>query len=171
MTKETVKTIAKKKLGEYGAETKEVAASYRTPRKPMKSVSKLYAQKRTQKRTSASDYAKLVPAIKTPSAFSKVKVDEVLLQCCELPTPDEPQKNYAGYSREEWDTLLEVFARYAADVLEGAGLEYKGFFAPEAFKKAVSLALQENFFHRDPYDGRRRFISVDGRIDSDKRKA
>jgi hypothetical protein len=30
--------------------------------------------------------------------------------------------------------------------------------------------MQEGFMHEDPYDKKRRFISVDGRIDSDERK-
>jgi hypothetical protein len=37
-------------------------------------------------------------------------------------------------------------------------------------RKHVSLMMQEAFMHEDPYDKKRRFISVDGRIDSDERK-
>ena len=166
MTQEAVDKIVRKKLNEYAnVEREEVTpAKTYTPSRPTK-VAKTYRRVTTQE-----EYEKLVPAIKTPSAFSKAKVDEVLVQCRELPTPDKPQKNYAGYSRQEWDTLLEVLSRYTADVCEGAGLQYKSWLSPEAFRKALSLALQENFLHVDPYDNRKRYISVDGRIDSDTRK-
>lgn len=159
-----IDTIVKDKLSDYVdvSKVREVkpAKTY-TPRKTVTTG---------RKSTSADDYAKFVPAIKTPSVFSKAKVDEVLMQCRELPTPDKPIKNYAGYSRKEWDTLVDVVARYMADVCEGAGLHYKGMFAAEGLRKALSVAMQENFFHHDPYDKRNRYISVDGRIDSDKRK-
>lgn len=160
---EVVESIVRKSMDAYVTrEEAKPAKTYTSPRKKT-----TYTPRPT---TSYDDYAKTVPAIKTPSAFSKAKVDEVLVQCRELPTPDKPQKNYAGYSRKEWDTLVEVVTRYTADVCEGAGLHYKGMFSPDAFKRAMSVALQENFFHHDPYDKRNRYISVDGRIDSDARK-
>lgn len=120
--------------------------------------------------TSYDDYVERVPAVQTPSVFTKAEVDAVLLQCRELPTPDKPIKNYAGYSREEWDTLLGVLASYMADVCEGAGLVYKGGMAVGHFKNGLSVLLQESFAHRDPFDKRNRYISVDGRIDTDARK-
>lgn len=129
-----------------------------------------YKPAQTRRVTSKEDYEKMVPAIKTPSVFSKAKVDELLLQCRELPTPDKPQKNYAGYSRKEWDTLVDVVAKYLLDVVEGAGLECKGIFFKSSLREDLSLTLQKHFNHRDPYDQVRRMISVDGRIDSDERK-
>jgi len=166
-----VDKIVRKSLDAYSTE-KEGTQVAATTSVPKSTYGRKTATKATASRsvTSYEDYAKQVPAIRTPSVFSKAKVDEVLLQCRELPTPDKPQKNYAGYSRKEWDTLVEVVTRYTADVCEGAGLHYKGMFSPDAFKRAMSVALQENFFHHDPYDKRNRYISVDGRIDSDERK-
>ena len=120
--------------------------------------------------TSREEYERMVPAIKTPSVFSKAKVDETLSACRELPTPDKPIKNYAGYSRKEWDLLVDVVSKYLLDVVEGAGLEVKGMFSSQGLRNELSLILQKHFSHRDPYDQIRRMISVDGRIDSDERK-
>jgi len=97
MTKQAndvVNKIAGSKLADYGIEREAPTAKTTAPRKT-------YTQKYTPKpATSYEDYAKRVPAIQTPSVFSKAKVDEVLMRCRELPTPDKPQKNYAGYSRK-----------------------------------------------------------------------
>ena len=170
-TKVTDKLV-KTKLADYSTEPKpkpvqtpDLFASGR--RQPSTRKTKTYSPKPV---TSAADYARKYPAIQTPSALSKAKVDQLLLDCRELPTPDKPQKNYAGYSRDEWDRLLAVVARYTADVCEGAGLHYKGNMAVEHFRKGLSILLQESFMHHDPYDKRNRFISVDGRIDTDERK-
>ena len=167
MTKQAndvVNKIAGSKLADYGIEREAPTAKTTAPRKT-------YTQKYTPKpATSYADYAKRVPAIQTPSAFSKAKVDEVLMRCRELPTPDKPQKNYAGYSRKEWDMLVDVVSGYMLDVVEGAGLISKGSMSGATVRKHVSLMMQEAFMHEDPYDKKRRFISVDGRIDSDERK-
>ena len=167
-----VDTIVRTKLSEYNTSEPEVAATTPAPSKPTHKTRNTYSRNKpaTRRVTSYDEYAKRVPAIQTPSVLSKEKVDAILLQCRELPTPDKPIKNYAGYSREEWDKLLEVLARYMADVCEGAGLQYKGSMSVNWFRKGLSVLLQESFMHADPYDKKRRFISVDGRIDSDERK-
>lgn len=119
---------------------------------------------------SVLEYRDRWPASATPHVLSKAKADETLLQCRELPTPDKPIRNYAGYSREEWDKLIEVLGSHFADTAEGAGLIYKGGFSARAFRKDLSILLQVHFKHLDPYDSKYRFISVDGRTDSDERK-
>lgn len=162
-----VKDIARTKLSEYGAGEVEQATESTTapaPRVP-KYAKPARKSPYARKSTSQEDYAKLVPAIKTPSVLSKAKVDELLVKCRELPTPDSPQKNYAGYTIEEWSTLVDVISRYAADVCEGAGLQYKSFLSPEQFRKAMSAAMLHAFNHVDPYDKRIRFISVDGKLE------
>lgn len=172
MTKQTsdvVGAIVREKLSDYvemGEQTRgaEVAKA-KTPRAKTKS-----APVSPRRVTSYADYAKRVPAVQTPHVFRQAEVDRVLLDCRELPTPDKPIKDYAGYSRAEWDKLLGVLASYMADVCEGAGLHYKGSFAVGSFRKGLSVLLQQHFMHHDPYDKRNRFISVDGRIDSDERK-
>jgi hypothetical protein len=133
-------------------------AIYHAPRKSAKPV------------TSQLDWQEKYPASQTPHVFNQAKVDDLLLRCRELPTPDKPIKNYAGYSREEWDKLLGVLSTYLADVAEGAGLLYKGGFSADAFRKDLSILLQVHFKHHDPYDHRNRYISVDGRIDTDERQ-
>lgn len=117
------------------------------------------------------EWLKSNPEAATPSVSSKAKVDKVLLACRELPTPDKPIKNYAGYSRKEWDKLVDVMSSYMGDVAEGAGLIYKGgMFGPDDLRKGMSMLLQKCFKHQDPWDQKYRSISVDGRIDSDERK-
>lgn len=160
-----VKKIVSDKLSDYvevrEAETAKPTAARKTA---------TYKAPAARRVTSYDEYAKRTPAIRTPSVFSKAKVDEKLLRMQELPTPDKPIKNYAGYSREEWDFVLDEASGYLADVLEGAGLVYKGGFSVSHFRKGLSILLQESFKHRDPFDKRNRFISVDGRIDTDERK-
>lgn len=163
---EVVKEITRSKLSDYGLEETREAPTAKTIA-PRKTYTPRYTPKPA---TSAEDYAKRYPAIQTPSVLSKAKVEQVLLDCRELPTPDKPQKNYAGYSRQEWDKLVEVVTHYTLDVVEGAGLVSKGAMAGAVVRKHVSLMLQEGFMHEDPWDKKRRFISVDGRIDSDERK-
>lgn len=179
-TKDAVEKIVDAKLSDYDTSEKPTPVAKTGGGGDLLSghMSKLYGRKPAKPKrvqgyrpaTSYDDYKKLVPAIETPSVFSKAKVDEVLKQCKELPTPDSPQKNYAGYSRTEWDTLLEVVSRYMLDVVEGAGLHVKGGFSPDGLRADLSLTLQRHFMHHDPYDKRNRWISVDGRIDSDERK-
>ena len=181
---DVIKDIAKKSLASYGIEKEEQATVsgntsdlFSAPQSNHEVATRKYRTKKpvyTAPRRpvmSREEYLKRHPEAATPSVASKGKTDELLLACQELPTPDQPIKGYAGYSREEWDKLVTIIARYTADVAEGAGLLYKGgMFCPENLRKALSVALQENFSHVDPYDKRRRAISVDGRIDSDERQ-
>ena len=166
---DVVGAIVREKLSDYvemGEQTRGAElAKAKAPRAKTKS-----APVSPRRVTSYADYAKRVPAIQTPHVFRQAEVDRVLLDCRELPTPDKPIKNYAGYTRQEWDKLLDVVVRHMADVCEGAGLVYKGSMSVGHFRKGLSVLMQESFVHRDPWDERNRFISVDGRIDSDERK-
>lgn len=181
---DVIKDITKKSLASYGIEKDEQVPTptvstdlFAAPQSNHAIATRKYKTKKpvyTAPRRpvmSREEYLKRHPEAATPSVASKGKTDELLLACQELPTPDQPIKGYAGYSREEWDKLVTIIARYTADVAEGAGLLYKGgMFCPDNLRKGLSVLLQENFSHIDPYDKRRRSISVDGRIDTDERK-
>ena len=178
---QAIEKITKGKLSSYGIEEEQTAAKQdlfpSAPHSNRDIAPRVHKPRRktysAPKRPvmSREDWIKMHPEARTPSVMSKGKTDETLLACQELPTPDQPIKGYAGYTREEWDKLLYVVARYMADVVEGAGLIYKGgLFCPDNFRDGLSLLLQQNFSHHDPYDQRPRSISVDGRIDTDERK-
>lgn len=182
---DVIDNITKKSLASYGvkSEEQETAATvstdlfsatddYGVSTKP-KTKRRIHSRTAKQMRpvTPRAEYIKRYPESQTPSVSSKAKVDKTLLACQELPTPDQPIKGYAGYSREEWDKLVGVMSSYMADVAEGAGLIYKGqMFCPQQWRDGLSVLMQKCFTHTDPYDHKRRYISVDGRIDTDDRK-
>ena len=176
-----IEKITKKQLSSYGIEEEQTAAKQdlfsSAPHSNHDIATRKYKPRRKTKYApmrpvmSREEYLKRYPEAATPSVSSRANVDKLLLACQELPTPDQPIKGYAGYTREDWDKLVSIIARYTADVAEGAGLIYKGgMFCPDNLRKSLSLALQANFSHHDPYDKRPRSISVDGRIDTDERK-
>ena len=175
---EVISDLSKQSLASMGVESKEQTASKQdlfpaTDYKPKSVKRHVYSAPVTTRRPvmPRQDWLKSHPEAATPSVMSKAKVDKTLLACQELPTPDQPIKNYAGYSRKEWDKLVGVMTSYMGDVAEGAGLIYKGgMFGPDDLHKGMSMLLQKCFKHCDPYDKRYRSISVDGRIDSDERK-
>jgi len=177
----TIEKITKKQLSSYGIEEEQTAAKQdlfsSAPQSNHEVATRKYKPRRKTKYApmrpvmSREEYLRRYPEAATPSVSSRANVDKLLLACQELPTPDQPIKGYAGYTREDWDKLVSIIARYTADVAEGAGLIYKGgMFCPDNLRKSLSLALQANFSHHDPFDQRRRSISVDGRIDTDDRK-
>ena len=176
---EVIADLSKQSLASMGVESKEQTASKQDLfpatdwNSSKKSKRHVYSAPVAPRRPvmSRQDWLKSHPEAATPSVMSKAKVDKTLLACRELPTPDQPIKNYAGYSREEWDKLVGVMSTYMGDVAEGAGLIYKGgMFGPDDLRKGMSMLLQKCFKHQDPWDQRYRSISVDGRIDSDERK-
>ena len=183
---DVIDNITKKSLASYGvkSEEQETAATvstdlfsatddYGVSTKP-KTKRRIHSRTAKQMRpvTPRAEYAKRYPESQTPSASSRASVDKVLLDCRELPSPDQPIKGYAGYTQEEWDKLLTVVTRYMADVVEGAGLIYRGptMFGVDRWRDGLSLLMQECFRHRDPWDDKYRSISVNGRIESDDRK-
>lgn len=150
--KDVVNTITRSKLSDYGVTEKREAPTAKTiaPRKT-------YTQKYTPKpATSYADYAKRVPAIQTPSALSKAKVDGKLMALRELPWPEDT----ARYSRSDYERLVSVLADYVLDVTEGAGLINQGT-AGTALRDALSALLPDHFKHHDPHDGKYRVISVE----------
>ncbi len=150
--KDVVNTITRSKLSDYGVTEKREAPTAKTtaPRKT-------YTQKYTPKpATSYADYAKRVPAIQTPSALSKAKVDGKLMALRELPWPEDT----ARYSRSDYERLVSVLADYVLDVTEGAGLINQGT-AGTALRDALSALLPDHFKHLDPHDGKYRVISVE----------
>lgn len=176
---QVIEDISKQSLASMGVESKEQTAA----KQDLFPTTDWNSSKKSKRRTytapvksqrpvmSRQEWLKLHPEAATPSVSSKAKVDKTLLACQELPTPDQPIKNYAGYSREEWDKLVGVMSSYMADVAEGAGLIYKGqMFCPQEWRDGLSVLMQKCFTHTDPYDHKRRYISVDGRIDTDDRK-
>ena len=178
---QAIEKITKGKPSSYGIEEEQTAAKQDLfPSAPHSNHDVATRKYKPRRKTnyapmrpvmSREEYIRLHPEAATPSVSSKARVDKLLLACQELPTPDQPIKGYAGYTREDWDKLVSIIASYTADVAEGAGLIYKGgMFCPDNLRKSLSLALQANFSHHDPYDKRPRSISVDGRIDTDERK-
>ena len=135
---DVIKDITKKSLASYGIEKDEQVPTptvstdlFAAPSSNHEIATRKYRTKKpvyTAPRRpvmSREDYLKRYPEAATPSVASKGKADELLLACQELPTPDQPIKGYAGYSRAEWDKLVRIIASYTADVAEGAGLLYK----------------------------------------------
>jgi len=176
---QVIEDISKQSLASMGVESKEQTAA----KQDLFPTTDWNSSKKSKRRTYTApvkskrpvmprqEWLKLHPEAATPSVSSKAKVDKTLLACQELPTPDQPIKGYAGYSREEWDKLVGVMSSYMADVAEGAGLIYKGqMFCPQEWRDGLSVLMQKCFTHTDPYDQKRRYISVDGRIDTDDRK-
>lgn len=176
---QVIEDISKQSLASMGVESKEQTAA----KQDLFPTTDWNSSKKSKRRTytapvrpkrpvmSRQEWLKLHPEAATPSVSSKAKVDKTLLACQELPTPDQPIKGYAGYSREEWDKLVGVMSSYMADVAEGAGLIYKGqMFCPQEWRDGLSVLMQKCFTHTDPYDHKRRYISVDGRIDTDERQ-
>lgn len=86
------------------------------------------------------------------------------------PTMDSPIANYAGFTREQWDAVLGQAFKEVERVCSDHHLDFKGELWREGLRKELSIMMQRSFMHQDA-KGRRRFVSVDGRTDLDKRKA
>ncbi len=159
--KKAVDAIAKKKLSDIGVETKTmilepdeelVTDTHSITRKTLVTRKKKSAPKPV---TSYEDYAKQFPAIQTPHVLSREKVDKVLMQCRELPWPDD---EYATYVTKDKDVLIGTLYRYFNDVAEGAGLYIKGGNERDKMMERLWRIVSDHYFHKDPHDQQYRVI-------------
>tara|TARA_R100001082_G_scaffold80737_1_gene47754 strand:+ start:868 stop:1422 length:555 start_codon:yes stop_codon:yes gene_type:complete len=133
--------IAKKKLEDLGVIEREQASALggtneKTNSTPTPSLfqytqSRKSTRKRTSTQTSTSreEYRKNFPYVKTPSVFSKPKIDEKLREIAGKyafqPNPKQPIHNFAFADEALITEMVDVLYRYVGDVLEGMDLIYR----------------------------------------------
>jgi len=172
--KKAVDAIAKKKLSDIGVETPiegvedlfgDPDAHYergdkwvlRDTPQPKGKIRKTKVVRKSAPKpvTSYDDYAKQFPAIQTPHVLSREKVDKVLMQCRELPWPDD---EYATYVTKDKNVLIGTLYRYFNDVAEGAGLYIKGGNERDKMMERLWRIVSDHYFHKDPHDQQYRVI-------------
>ena len=132
--------IAQKKLEDLGVIEREQASALggtneKTNSTPTPSLfqytqSRKSTRKRTSTQTSTSreEYRKKFPSVKTPSVFSKPKIDEHLREIAGnysfQPNPKQPIHNFAFADEALITEMVDVLYRYVGDVLEGMDLIY-----------------------------------------------
>lgn len=101
------------------------------------------------------EYVARMPAVETPSVFTKAKVDEALRALAGRPGIDGME---AVYRPEDWDVLVSEVTGYLLDVVEGAGLVVKSRFAGGVIRAAVGQALLEQTQHWGSDDRYRKIV-------------
>lgn len=160
MSSDIKKTIVDKKLADYGLQEEkplviedDITNPFEFGRVKPKAKAKKKSTRKTAvytRATTKSAWEAQNPVAKTPSSYSKPKVEQALLEMRKAPKCDGGK---AFYDPNDWREIVGVVSRYVADVVEGGGFIYKGTQAPNLVRQKIANMLAKDFYYLDEETG------------------